>query len=139
MDWGIKLKELRESRNMSQSDLALSSGIERSEVSKLESGQRTITLSILGKLAESFKMSRVSLLVYLENLQEQQSGDALNSILNRFIVLSYYAKEVLTLSKQLNEGKQKELEHFKTSSGENLFTLLSSLIQSNHPKPDKSL
>ena len=124
---------------MSQSDLALLCGIECPEISKLESGQLSITLAVLGKLAESFKMSRVSLLVYLENLPEQQSGDALNSILNRFIVLSYYAKEVLTLSKQLNEGKQKELEHFKTSSGENIFTLLSSLSKPNFQKPDKSL
>ena len=125
MDWGCRLKELRESKNMSQSDLALLSGIERSEISKLESGQRGITLSTLSKLAEAFNLSRVALLFYLENLPKEQEDDALHAVLNRYIVLSYYAQKVLSLSKQLNEGRQKESEHMKTNSGDNLTTLLS--------------
>lgn len=48
-----KIKEIRESKNMTQEELAQKSGISRSIISELETGKRTITTTnTLIKIAE---------------------------------------------------------------------------------------
>ncbi len=48
------LKELREKRGHSLSDVAVKLGVDRSYVSYLEHGKRRMTLELAGKLAEVY-------------------------------------------------------------------------------------
>ena len=58
---------LRESRNLSQSELAKLMGIHNSYISKIESGTRKVSTSELNKLAEIFNVSTDYLLGRKEN------------------------------------------------------------------------
>lgn len=51
--FGSKVKELRENQNMTQLDLELSSGINRTEISRIENGQNNIEFFTIVKLAEA--------------------------------------------------------------------------------------
>lgn len=54
MDVGIKIKNLRKSRKMTQEDFALRIGVSRSTLSCYEIGQRTPSLKTLQQIAEIF-------------------------------------------------------------------------------------
>ena len=49
---GVQIQELRENRNLYQNDLAKKTGIDQGDISKIEDGQKNITLSTLERLAD---------------------------------------------------------------------------------------
>ncbi len=57
VQFGSKLKELRESQNMTQLDLELASGINRTEISRIENGQNNIEFFTIVKLAEALQIN----------------------------------------------------------------------------------
>jgi transcriptional regulator with XRE-family HTH domain len=49
--FGTRLRELREAKGLSQLDLELESGINRTEISRIENGQKNIEFATMVKLA----------------------------------------------------------------------------------------
>ena len=74
---------LRESRNLSQSELAKLMGINNSYISKIESGTRKVSTSELNKLAEIFDVSTDYLLGRKEN--ESSTENQENKDLKKFL------------------------------------------------------
>ena len=54
---GIRIKELRESRNMSQKDLAYASDLDRSYIAGIESGARNVSIINIEKIANALRVS----------------------------------------------------------------------------------
>tara|TARA_R110002020_G_scaffold61545_5_gene165519 strand:- start:2317 stop:2526 length:210 start_codon:yes stop_codon:yes gene_type:complete len=50
-NFGLRIKELRKLRGMSQEQLASGSGLDRSYVSGIEQGKRNASLEVIAKLA----------------------------------------------------------------------------------------
>lgn len=85
MDLGSKLKAYRESKNMTQKDVAELLGVEPAAISKYESGARELSLKALVKLADIFEISladflsdeedefKISEINILEVLREQKT------------------------------------------------------------------
>ena len=57
-----KIKEIRIKKNLSQSELARLSGMDRSNLNKIENGKKQPTLQTLNKIAGALKVSVKSLL-----------------------------------------------------------------------------
>ena len=74
---------LRESRNLSQSELAKLMGIHNSYISKIESGTRKVSTSELNKLSEIFDVSTDYLLGRKEN--ESSTENQENKDLKKFL------------------------------------------------------
>lgn len=74
---------LRESRNLSQSELANLMGIHNSYISKIESGTRKVSTSELNKLAEIFDVSTDYLLGRKENESSTEKQE--NKDLKKFL------------------------------------------------------
>ena len=55
--FGKRIKELRELNSLSQLDLEIKSGINRTEISRIENGLKNIEFFTLVKLAEAFEVS----------------------------------------------------------------------------------
>jgi len=53
--FGQRLRELRERRSVSQEKLAARAGLNRTYISKIERGQRNITLDTITRLAEALE------------------------------------------------------------------------------------
>lgn len=49
--FGIRLRELRKEKGLSQEELALKSGLNRSYISGIEKGKRNVSLEVMEKLA----------------------------------------------------------------------------------------
>ena len=54
--FGKRLKEIRETRRMSQLDLEIASGISRTEISRIENGLKNIEFLTIIKLAVAFEV-----------------------------------------------------------------------------------
>ena len=54
---GLRIKELRELKAMSQKDLAYTSDLDRSYIASVENGQRNISIVNIEKIANSLKIS----------------------------------------------------------------------------------
>ena len=54
---GIRIKELRESNQISQKDLAYIADIDRSYIASVESGQRNISIVNIEKIASALNIS----------------------------------------------------------------------------------
>jgi transcriptional regulator with XRE-family HTH domain len=52
-DFGARLRKIREQKNLSQLDLEMKSGLNRTEISRIENGQKNIEFFTLVKLAEA--------------------------------------------------------------------------------------
>jgi transcriptional regulator with XRE-family HTH domain len=61
--FGQRLRAARESRGVSQEELARLAGFDRTYVSKIERGQRNITVGTIERLAEALGVRPVELLV----------------------------------------------------------------------------
>jgi transcriptional regulator with XRE-family HTH domain len=57
MNIGVNIKRLREQRGMKQNEIADLIGMHRSNYSKIESGQREISIAALDKIAQYFNIS----------------------------------------------------------------------------------
>ena len=57
-----KIKEIRIKKNLSQSELARLSGMDRSNLNKIENGKKQPTLQTLNKIAGALRVSVKSLL-----------------------------------------------------------------------------
>lgn len=55
--FGKRLRDIREHKEMSQLDLEVESGINRTEISRIETGKKNIELITLFKLASALKVS----------------------------------------------------------------------------------
>lgn len=53
---GIRIREIRHERNLSQLDLSVKSGVPKETISKIENGVRPPKLETLVKLAEAFEV-----------------------------------------------------------------------------------
>lgn len=58
---GLRLKEAREYRGLSQDDVAQNIGVSRSAISLMESGGRNVSAIELGRLAKLYKVTMESL------------------------------------------------------------------------------
>lgn len=54
---GLRIKELRELKNITQKDLAYASDLDRSYIASVESGHRNISIVNIEKIANSLKVS----------------------------------------------------------------------------------
>lgn len=54
---GIRIKELRESKKISQKDLAYTADIDRSYIASVESGQRNISIVNIERIAQALNVS----------------------------------------------------------------------------------
>jgi transcriptional regulator with XRE-family HTH domain len=54
---GIRIKELRESKKISQKDLAYTADIDRSYIASVESGQRNISIVNIERIAAALNVS----------------------------------------------------------------------------------
>ena len=68
--FGARLRQLRKLRGLSQEDLALACGLDRTYIGGVERGERNISLLNIYKIAESLKVPAADLLVV-----EPLSGD----------------------------------------------------------------
>ncbi|GAE86632.1 helix-turn-helix domain-containing protein [Bacteroides reticulotermitis] len=64
---GLKIKELREEKNISQQDLAAACNFEKSNMSRIEAGRTNLTIGTLLKIAERLKVRLVNLVDVEEN------------------------------------------------------------------------
>ena len=69
MEFGIKLKQIRESKNLSQEHIGEKLGIGQPGVSKIENNARELTVRELYEYAKAFNMSVKDLLVQLDPTQ----------------------------------------------------------------------
>jgi len=53
---GLKIKEIREERNINQQDLAAACNFEKSNMSRIESGGNNLTIATLLKICEVLKL-----------------------------------------------------------------------------------
>lgn len=58
---GNKIKELRKERNLSQEDLALLSGLDRTYINSVENGRRNISIISLEKIAKGLQVNMRSI------------------------------------------------------------------------------
>lgn len=64
---GLRIKELREEKNISQQDLAAACNFEKSNMSRIEAGRTNLTIGTLLKIAEKLKVRLVNLVDVEEN------------------------------------------------------------------------
>ena len=60
--FGRRLREVRESRGISQEDLAARAGVHRTYVGLLERGERNVTLRTIEKLADALEVQMAELM-----------------------------------------------------------------------------
>jgi len=63
-NFGQRLKVLRQYRKMSQDDVSLASGIDRSYISQIETGKSSPTLDIIDKIAKALNVSPDELFIF---------------------------------------------------------------------------
>lgn len=71
--FGHALKLLRRYQGVNQSVLAKELGVSRSYISELESGNRTPSLDLLNRYAETFKIPVSSLVFFAEALEDRDN------------------------------------------------------------------
>lgn len=70
---GNKITELRKSRNLSQEDLAFKANIDRTYMSSIERGKRSISLAVAIKLSSALEISLIKLI-------EKENGTYINGL-----------------------------------------------------------
>jgi transcriptional regulator with XRE-family HTH domain len=63
-NFGQRLKVLRQHRKMSQDDVSLASGVDRSYISEIETGKSSPTLDIVDKIAKALNVSTEELFIF---------------------------------------------------------------------------
>lgn len=99
---GSKIRELRKSQRLTQSELATRIGVQQSDLCRMETGEYKVSLDTLFKILSVFQIN------IGEFFQEESPT-----------VLSGDEREVLTLYRQLSDstrGEIREFLRFRTSS-----------------------
>lgn len=65
---GKAVAQLRKERNISQEQFAFDSGIARKYMSEIENGKRNISLDVIERLAQAFRMRPSELFEYVEEI-----------------------------------------------------------------------
>ena len=101
---GKALKLIRKYYNFQQNDLASKLGISRSYLSELESGKKEVSLDLLRKYSEFFKLPVSSLMLFSENLDRKDSI----SERFRFVFVDKVSKLLkwVVEKESLNEGQE---------------------------------
>ncbi len=73
--FGRVLQRLRKTKGLSQEELSLRSGLDRTFISRLEGGQRQPTISTLIKLAQALNVSAASIVAEVEDLMDENKQD----------------------------------------------------------------
>jgi len=68
----IPLRELREARGWSQSELSRQSSVPQATISRIESGTRRIDLDVLERLAEALEVNAVVLVRHTREEQKRR-------------------------------------------------------------------
>jgi len=63
-NFGLKIKEIRNSKLLSQDDLSSITNIDRAQISKIEKGKANVTLDTIEKLANALNVAVQELLIY---------------------------------------------------------------------------
>lgn len=103
--FGQALKLLRRHQGLNQATLASKLGVSRSYVSELESGNRTPSLDLLSRYAETFDVPVSSLVFFAEALDDKAD---LTGRLDR--AKGVIAKKVIALLTLLDINAEEELE-----------------------------
>ena len=74
---GKVLRKLRNDVKLSQEQLALDAGLERTYISMLELGQRTPTIKTLIKLSQALNIQLSDLIKQFEDAYEEHTGESL--------------------------------------------------------------
>ena len=64
---GLKIKELRNQKNITQQELSDLIGVKRQYISQIESGEYNITIDTLNKIAIAFQISMAELIDGVED------------------------------------------------------------------------
>ncbi|MEN6489903.1 MAG: helix-turn-helix transcriptional regulator, partial [Smithella sp.] len=124
MDFGSRLKQLRESRKLSTSKLSKQSGLSQSFIWRIESGEKQPTLETLRKLSQGLGMSLGELLG--QDLMNKPQSSKINRITSNIRKLPPEQVDALDLFiASLSDGH---------GSGEHTLTLKA--ISLNHSEPD---
>jgi len=59
---GLKIKELREAKNISQQDLAAACNFEKSNMSRIEAGRTNLTVGTLLKICEALNIKLIDVI-----------------------------------------------------------------------------
>lgn len=54
---GMRIRELRNEKNLSQEELALISNVDRTYIASVENGRRNISINTLGKILQGLELS----------------------------------------------------------------------------------
>lgn len=95
-----KLKDIRNSKNISTYELANITGISQSTISKIENGKRKLDIDMLTNIAKGLEVSVESLFKdKLQYIDEIESGD---------ILYDYYIKTTLEETEQYKRTKEEK-------------------------------
>jgi len=97
MKFPKRLKELRESRKMTQQELANVFNISRSAITKYENGERSPDPETLQKFAEFFNVSVDYLLGRTDNIHFPYPDENESSKLGEYIRMSDFAQRLIQL------------------------------------------
>ena len=73
--FGRVIQRLRKTKGLSQEELSLRSGLDRTFISRLEGGQRQPTISTLIKLAQALNVTAASIVAEVEDLMDENKQD----------------------------------------------------------------
>ena len=71
---GLNLRDLRTLKNISQEDLSLNTGLDRSYISMIENGKRNPTLLVIFKICHAMSISPKVLIEKIEESYESSSN-----------------------------------------------------------------
>jgi len=63
---GLRIKELRIEKNISQQDLAAACNFEKSNMSRIEAGRTNLTIGTLLKICEVLNIKLIDIIGYIE-------------------------------------------------------------------------
>jgi transcriptional regulator with XRE-family HTH domain len=75
IEFGLRIRELREAQGISQDQLSLSTGFHRTYIGMIERGERNISLSNMAVFAKAFELNLSELLDFktINSFQEYQT------------------------------------------------------------------
>lgn len=69
--FGLALKKIRNSQNISQEKFALQIGMDRTYYASIESGNRNVSINNIGKIADGFSLSLSELFKVVDEIRNE--------------------------------------------------------------------